>query len=89
MVRIWDPPTGELVRELHAHTDRIQSMAFDQTGRSLATAGCEGISRVWQVPASTCAAEIASEGGWVRCVDLDVQGQRLSVGYSPGEHPCA
>lgn len=62
-------------------------MAFDGRGDSLATAGDELVARVWQVPTGTYLTEVVSQGGWMRCMDLDAPGERLAIGYGPGDIP--
>jgi len=80
-----DGGSADLVMQVRAHTGRIRSPAFDGTGERLATAGGEGIARVWAVADSACTAEFVSSGGWVRYVCLDATAQRLAIGEGPGE----
>ena len=49
LVTLWDPDTGELIRELKKHTDSIQSLAFTPDGKKLVTGGFDNQVFVWDV----------------------------------------
>jgi hypothetical protein len=48
-VQLWDPVVGELRASFQAHQQFIGGLAFDRTGRFLATAGAgsEATVKIW------------------------------------------
>jgi WD40 repeat protein/serine/threonine protein kinase len=48
-VRLWDVRTGQEVRVLKGHTDRVSSLCFDATGQRLLSAAWDGTARIWDV----------------------------------------
>ena len=50
VVRLWDPGTGELVRELDARgSGQVVSTVFSPDGKTLAVSGSEGNVSLWDV----------------------------------------
>jgi dipeptidyl aminopeptidase/acylaminoacyl peptidase len=72
MIRLWDPASGRLVRELPGHTRTVYAVAFSPDGRSLASCGHDGTARLWD-PAT---------GRQVRRLDVD-RNPVLSLAFSP------
>ena len=48
-VRLWDAETGSLRRTLSGHASGVHAVAFDPTGRRLATGDSSGVLIVWDV----------------------------------------
>ncbi len=48
-VAIWDVDSGRLIRSFHGHADAINRLAFDLSGRRLATAGRDRTVRIWDM----------------------------------------
>ena len=48
-VRLWDAATGQLLRTLSGHTDRVVRAAFNADGTRLASASLDRTARIWDV----------------------------------------
>lgn len=60
---LWDPRTGERLRELPGHEDLVWRIAFDAGGRSLATAGSDETVRLWHPADGSPAGVLAGHPG--------------------------
>ena len=47
-VILWDVATGMQLRTFHAHANAVMGAAFSPDGNTLATAGNEGMLRLWE-----------------------------------------
>ena len=65
-VRLWDPATGNQVRELTGHTLWVPAVAFAPDGRLLATAGGDGTVRLWDPATGNQVRELTGHTDWVR-----------------------
>ncbi|KAK5978277.1 hypothetical protein GCK32_018296, partial [Trichostrongylus colubriformis] len=45
---IWDYETGEFERSLKGHTDSVQDIAFDKTGKMLVSCSADMSIKVWE-----------------------------------------
>lgn len=50
-IRIWDLPTGSLIRTMTAHNAAIEGLAFSPDGRWLVSGSADATIKVWRVPA--------------------------------------
>jgi WD40 repeat protein len=60
-VTVWDVNTGEKVGAWHAHEGLANGVAFSHSGRTLVTAGSDGV-RFWNVATHQQVAEVQHEG---------------------------
>jgi WD40 repeat protein len=77
-VRIWEGAGRELLHELD-HESRIQAAAISRDGRLVATAGNDGIVRLWRLPAETYR-ELALGDDAVTSVAFDPKGRLVAAG---------
>jgi WD40 repeat protein len=49
-VIIWNPATGQAIKELAGFRSQVQAVAFSPTGRMMAAGAWDGSIRIWDVP---------------------------------------
>jgi len=77
--RLWQVPSGELVRTLPGHTGVVYAVAFSPDGQLLATAGGDRTARLWQVPSGELLRTLPGHTGWVSTVAFSPDGQLLAT----------
>ena len=85
-VTVWDLSTGQQVVTLHGHTKLVWNAAFSPDGRHLATAGNDGVLKVWDAKTGE---ELRSWplGNFVNDVAFSPDGKRLAaVNYNGTLH---
>lgn len=75
---IWDPATGDRVRVLTGHSDRVNSIALDPVGQRLASASTDGSIRIWDVTSGEELRAIEVEGCHFAQIAFSPDGQRLA-----------
>jgi hypothetical protein len=69
---------------LAGHSNSVYSVAFDQTGRFVATGSNDKTAKVWRMSpdgaAATCVATLAGHSGTVRSVAFDPTGRFVATG---------
>jgi len=84
-VRIWDPQTRELVREIAAHEGDAVSVLFAAGGSQLVSTGNDGRLRVWSAESGEMLAELEDvEDGRGVALSLSPDGRTLAAGSSRG-----
>jgi WD40 repeat protein len=78
-----EPSGSALDRVLGAHRHRVHTLAWHPDGRRLATAGGDGILRVWDVEGHA-EPQVLRGLGWVRAVEWSSDGRRLAAGDDDG-----
>jgi WD40 repeat protein/serine/threonine protein kinase len=73
IVSIWDTATGQEIHRLRGHTWNITCVAFDRTGRFLASADADGKVRIWEMGA----------GKELAALQLKHDGIAMSLAFSP------
>jgi WD40 repeat protein len=49
VARVWDASNGKLTRTLNGHRGKIEALAFDRTGKWLATASADTTALIWDM----------------------------------------
>jgi WD40 repeat protein len=77
VVRLWDPVTGDCVRELRGHSGWVTTICAIPTegGTILASAGYDGLIRLWDPHTGESGPTLHGHDGWVTVV--------CAVGYGP------
>jgi len=53
-IKIWALQTGEYLRTLEGHTDKVRSVAFSHDGQTLASGSYDSTIRLWNVQTAQC-----------------------------------
>ena len=85
-VRIWDPATGSVLREIAAHEGDGVGVLFTDGGRRLVSTGNDGGLRIWRADDGTRIAELEDvDDGRGVALSLSPDGATLAAGSSTGE----
>ncbi len=69
-VKVFDTGTGKCTRSLESHNGPVWSIAFTPDGAQMATAGGDGLVRMWVENSDESQWQIANRAGAVRCVAI-------------------
>ena len=67
-IRVWDPATGRLVREIKVSDDPLYALAFDSTGTALASGGEDKVLRVHDPESGLLQTELKGHDDTIRSV---------------------
>jgi mono/diheme cytochrome c family protein len=76
-VKLWDPKTGELVKDLLTTSDSVFCVAFSPDGKRLAAGGADRAIRVWDVETGEQQLLIEDHADWVMNVAWSPDGSKL------------
>ncbi len=80
---LWDADTARVRRAFRAHAGAVNGLDFSAEGRSLATAGSDGVTRVWRV------ADLLAKGPVREAAALVWSGGDRWLAYTPeGDYEC-
>jgi len=84
-VRIWQPEIGRMVRILRGHRAAVLTVVYAQDGRSLFSAGKEGIIRRFSADSDERLSEWRAGEDWIYALALSPDGRQLAYGNWAGE----
>jgi WD40 repeat protein len=74
--RVWAVADGRLLRELHGHNNRINSLAFDRGAARLVTASADGTAIAWDVTTGARQVVLAHHDS-IETAELSEDGTRI------------
>ncbi len=83
-VKLWNFDTGECLRSLQGHTNRVSSVAFSLDGGTLATGGWDKIVKLWDVQTGQCLRTLKGLSNQIGSVVFSLDGQTLASGSEDG-----
>jgi eukaryotic-like serine/threonine-protein kinase len=81
---IWDLIPGAPARRIHGLDGSAYGLAFDRSGRRMATAGSDGRVQVWDVMHGRRIRVLRAHAGWAAGVASSADGCTLATGGSDG-----
>ena len=49
VIKIWEMPSGELVRTINAHTEMVQDVSFAEDNKTLVSASLDKTVKLWDI----------------------------------------
>ncbi len=83
---LWRLFQGDSLATLHAHTDRVDCVAFSPDGTRLATGGNDALVNLIDVPAQKVLRSVKLNGRGVNWVEFSPDGKTLAVATGNWEH---
>jgi WD40 repeat protein/serine/threonine protein kinase len=83
-VRLWDLQTGEELRVLTGHTDRVVSLSFDAKGERLLTASWDRTARIWDVASGKTLHVLADSDTSLELAEFSPDGRRVLTASTSG-----
>jgi len=80
-IRLWEIPSGQLIRSLEGHSDQVFHAVFSNDGRLILSGSADGTIRLWEVDTGRERLCFRGHHGPVNKIDLSADGRyALSAG---------
>ena len=77
-VVVWNPADGNRVADLAGHPTAVWAVKASKDGKLAATAGYDGLVKLWDLPARTLKNDLKKHKGWVRSLDFSADGSKMA-----------
>ena len=85
-IRLWDPTSGDLIKTLPGHAERVTGLAFSPDGRWLASSSTDGSVKVWDYHTGQLVQLFTNHiGNWVRRVAFSPDSRWLAPAAYDGK----
>jgi len=81
---IWNPADGNRSGDLAGHPTAVWAIKASNDGKLAATAGYDGLVKLWDLPGRALKADLRKHKGWVRSLDFSPDGTKLATAGEDG-----
>jgi hypothetical protein len=83
-VVVWNAADGARLGDLAGHPTAVWSVKASTDGKLAATAGYDGLVKLWDLPARSAKHDLKKHKGWVRSLDFSPDGTKLATAGEDG-----
>ena len=83
-VVVWNGGDGARIGDLAGHPTAVWAVKVSSDGKLAATAGYDGLVKVWDLAARTSKHDLKKHKGWVRSLDFSPDGAKLATAGEDG-----
>ncbi|MFM7137172.1 MAG: WD40 repeat domain-containing protein [Planctomycetota bacterium] len=80
----WNPADGARVADLTGHPTAVWAVEISPDGKLAATAGYDGLIKLWDLPGRAAKHDLAKHKGWARSLAFSPDGTRLASAGEDG-----
>jgi len=83
-IKLWDTQSGEYLKTLIGHEDRVTSVTFSPDGSQCASASRDATVRVWDLSEGICIAVLKTDSNPIEDVSWSKDGRFIAAAYRRG-----
>ena len=72
-VRVWNVETGECIRQLVGHTERVWGLAWSRDGQRILSGAWDNTARLWDAITGKCLRILEGHSGFVRALEFSAR----------------